>query len=149
LAQKIFHVLIVSLQVRLDRVKQCHEKLQGKSGGKRLEQLAEPWFWQIKCGSRGGVVTCTLGRLAYHCSIVYEDLFGPLTPQCFNQASIQTHVMWQFNSWGVAPSPQTAKDDFSNVDAYAAQLGWYQLFTKKKGVDKQHLGFNMPVGTNY
>lgn len=53
------------------------------------------------------------------------------------------HVAVQF--WGLAPFPQTAKDDFSNVDAYAAQLGWYQLFSKKKGPEK-HLGFNMPVG---
>ena len=49
-------------------------------------------------------------------------------------------------SLGLAPPPQKAKDDFSNVDAYAAQLGWYQLFSKKKGTESKHLGFNIAVG---
>ena len=33
-----------------------------------------------------------------------------------------------------SPIPKfSSQDDWSNLEAYAAQLGWYQLFTKKKG----------------
>lgn len=45
----------------------------------------------------------------------------------------------------IIPLPHiAAKDDWSNIDAYAAQLGWYNLFLTKKDKEK-HLALGMFV----
>ena len=37
------------------------------------------------------------------------------------------------------------KDDLSNIEAYAAQLGWYQMFQKKNRNSDKLLGWDMHV----
>jgi hypothetical protein len=37
-------------------------------------------------------------------------------------------------------TPPLSKEDFSNVEAYATQLGWYQLFSKKGKGESKNLG---------
>ena len=45
----------------------------------------------------------------------------------------------EFGPWPMR-TPPLSKEDFSNVEAYATQLGWYQLFSKKGKGESKNLG---------
>lgn len=112
-----------------------HDRVNQQTGGARLQGIAVPGH-NHSCHVQGGRCQCMWSFnmvCSHHPSFFYPTGLKYITcSQC----------MWLFNMacphqsgrlYKLLPSLTLAKDDYSNVDTFATQLGWYNLWRKAKG----------------